>query len=334
MKKKIFFWKPSTNVGYRAVVTDINRNVAATLKVCGPAILTHENMIEQVTTILGAMISRSHPCQLDMGDDEDVEEEGESAEYDWLVIDTAFDVLIGLATALGEQFGELWRIFEKPVMKYASSPEASERLTAVGTIAECTRGMGNSVTPYTSSLLKLLLHRLSDEDSETKSNAAYAVGLLALNSTDAAAYLPSYNKILQKLEPMLQLTPEQSQSPATRILDNAAGCVCRMIMAHPDKVPLGEVLPVLLSSLPLKEDYEENKPIYDCLVGLCKLHLLSVSGSLLLTNSTDQQGEPTVAKLLPQLVKIFEQVLSPPEEQLDTETRAKVSEMLNHVRNA
>lgn len=267
-------------MGFSAVVTDINRNVAATLRVCGPAILTHENMIEQVTTILGAMISRGHPCQLDIGDEEEIEDQGESAEYDWLVVDTAFDVLIGLATALGEQFGELWKIFEKPVMKYASSQEASERLTAVGTIAECARGMGSSVTPYTSKILKLLIHRLSDEDSETKSNAAYAVGLLLLNSTDPAAYLPSYNTILQKLEPMLH-TSEKPQTPATRILDNAAGCVCRMIMAHPDKVPLNDVLPVLLSSLPLKEDYEENKPIYDCLVGLCKSSTLNFEFVLL-----------------------------------------------------
>lgn len=257
-------------------MTDINRNVAATLKVCGPAILTHENMVQQIITILGAIIGRSHPCQTDMGDEEYLEEQ-ESAEYDWLVIDTAFDVLIGLANALGSQFGEVWKVFEKSIMKFASSQEAGERLTAVGTIAECIRGMGNAITPYTSSTLKLLLHRLSDEDSETKSNTAYALGLLYLHSSDSATYLPSYNTVLQKLEPMLHVSQDQSKTQVTRILDNAAGCVCRMIMAHPDKVPLGEVLPILLSSLPLKEDYEENKPIYDCLVGLCKFSSLPAS---------------------------------------------------------
>lgn len=232
-------------------------------------------MIEQLTTILGALISRTHPCQTDMGDEDDMAE-GESAEYDWLVIDTAFDVLSGLSTALGPEFGELWKIFEKPIMKYASSPEASERLTAVGTIAECIRGMGSAITPFTTSTLKLLLHRLSDEDAETKSNTAYALGLLFLNSTDSAVYLPSYNSVLAKLEPMLQ-HQSSSSGPATRILDNAAGCVCRMIMAHHDKVPHDQVLPVLVSILPLKEDFEENKPIYDCIVGLCKFTQILVS---------------------------------------------------------
>jgi len=102
----------------RAVVTEINRNVAATLKLCGPAILTQENFVERATTILASIITRSHPCQQDLGDDDDHEdlEDEESSEYDWLVIDTALDVAIGLATALGSQFSELWKIFQKPVM--------------------------------------------------------------------------------------------------------------------------------------------------------------------------------------------------------------------------
>jgi hypothetical protein len=259
-----------TRWNVRAVVTDINRNIAATLKLCGPAILTQANFLERTTSVLAAIITKTHPCQQDMGDDDDHEgmEEEESSEYDWLVIDTALDVVIGLSKALGEQFGEVWKIYVKPVMKFASSPTTYERSTAVGVIAECTRNMGSGVTPFTSQLLKLLLHRLSDEDPETKSNAAYATGLLLYSSTDSAAYLPSYNTILGKLEPLLQ-------TRRARTLDNACGCVCRMIMAHQDKVPVDDILPVLVDLLPLKEDYEENEPIFECITGLCKSLLSS-----------------------------------------------------------
>jgi hypothetical protein len=98
-----------------------------------------------------AVIRKQHPCQQDIGDDDDeFEDIQESSEYDWLVIDTAFDVVVGLAKALGPSFGELWKIFEKPIMKYASSNEGIERSTSVGAIAECTEGMGAAVTPYTS----------------------------------------------------------------------------------------------------------------------------------------------------------------------------------------
>ncbi len=52
--------------------------------------------------------------------------------------------------------------------------------------------------------------------------------------------------------------------------DNAAGCVSRMILKHKDAVPVAEVLPVLVGLLPLKKDYEENEPIYQCIGMLCK----------------------------------------------------------------
>jgi importin-4 len=43
-----------------------------------------------------------------------------------------------------------------------------------------------------------------------------------------------------------------------------------MISKHPDKVPLQEVLPKLVELLPLKDDFEENMPVYDVIVKLCK----------------------------------------------------------------
>jgi hypothetical protein len=200
---------------------------------------------------------------MDLGDEEeDQEMVGESSEYDWLVIDTALDVVVGLSAALGTQFGEIWKMFEKPIIKMASSPDAGERSTATGAIGECiAAGMAEGVTPYTEKLLKVLLHRLSDEDPDTKSNAAYGMGLLITHSTNSAAYLPSYHQILSKIEPLL--TIEEST-------DNAAGCVSRMIIAHPERVPISEVMPALAKLLPLKKDFLENKPIYECIVGLCK----------------------------------------------------------------
>jgi hypothetical protein len=196
-----------------------------------------------------------------LGDDDDHEdlEEEESSEYDWLVIDTALDVVIGLSAALGGQFSELWKIYQKPIMKFASSQTNFERSTAIGVVAECTANMGNAVTPFTDTLLKLLLHRLSDEDPETKSNAAYAIGLLVFHSGDSSTYLPSFNTILTKLEPLLHTHHAQT-------LDNACGCVSRMIMAHQDKVPVDDIMPIIIEQLPLKEVRiigERNFPVLD-----------------------------------------------------------------------
>ncbi|KAI8625897.1 importin beta-4 [Xylariaceae sp. FL1651] len=288
----------------RDVVTEINRSVASTLKATGPAILGQKAMMEQIITVLGTITTRSHPCQQDLGDEDDNQDDVQgSSEWDWLIIDTALDVLIGLACALGPQFAEIWKVFEKPVLKFISSNENIERSTAVGVVAECVAYMGSAVTPYTSTLLPPLLHRLSDEDQETKSNAAYALGQLVYHSEDEKTYLPSYSQILRKLEPLLQIQ-------AARLQDNAAGCLCRMILSNPDHVPIPEVLPALVDLLPLKEDYEENKPVYQC---LHKLYVMS---------------NPTVQELTPRLLPVFQQVLGPPEDQLEDETRQVVQEMV------
>ena len=267
-------------------------------------------MMTEVVSVLSSLITRSHPCQQDLGDeDEDQEVEGTS-EYDWLVIDTALDVVIGLAVALGPDFAELWKIFERPIVKFAGSEtENIERSTGVGVIAECAANMEAAVSPYTKKLLTLLLKRLSDPDQETRSNAAYATGQLILNSTDSNTYLPHYETILQKLEPMLQIDE-------ARLKDNAAGCLCRMIMAHPDRVPLSQVLPALVDLLPLKEDFEENSAVYEC---ISKLY---------------ESGEPTIQQLTPKLVPVLESVLGPPADQLDDESREIVRRTVAFLYNA
>ena len=52
-----------------------------------------------MTSTMAAIITKAHPCQQDMGDDDDHEDldDEESSEYDWLVIDTALDVIIGVS---------------------------------------------------------------------------------------------------------------------------------------------------------------------------------------------------------------------------------------------
>jgi hypothetical protein len=281
--------------------------VAATLKLCGPSILTQNKFAEQSLSILASILTKSHPCQQDIGDEAlQFAEDEESSEYDWLVIDTALDVVIGLSAALGKQFAEAWKIFQQPVMKFASSQTNYERSTAIGVIAECTANMGDGVSEFTATLLKLLLHRLSDEDDETKSNAAYAIGLLVYHSTDSGTYLPAFKDILRKLEPLLH-------TQVARTLDNASGCVCRMIMAHQDQVPVDDILPVLVDLLPLKEDYEENKPIYECITGLY------------------EHQNATIMRLTPQLIPIFASVLGEPAEQLEPQTRNRIVAVVKFV---
>lgn len=282
----------------RSVVTDINRNVAATLKACGPAVLGNDKtLLNEIITITNLIITRSHPCQQDLGDEEEEQDvDAGSSEYDWLVIDTALDVVVGLAAALGAGFSEHWKIFEKPVLKLASSTEDLHRSTAVGTIAEITKYIGEGVTPFTESLGQALVRRLTDPDALAKSNAAYAIGLVVLNSADTGKTFPLYPLLWEKLEPLLTVNE-------MRMTDNVAGAVSRMITKNPDNGFVAQALPAIVNVLPLQEDYEENAPIYQCIFNLY------------------QQSNSTVEQLTPQLIGIFEKVLGPPEDQLEPETR-------------
>lgn len=232
------------------------------------------------------IITKAHDCQND-SDDEDEEDEGEedeedeneedeeeeqgpsslvgTSESDWVIVDTALDVVIGIANALGETFGQLWPIFEEPILALASSKERFERSTSIGTIAECIKAMGISVTPFTNRLLKLLLESMgdNDNDSEVKSNAAYGIGLLQQGSRKDKEILKAFPTILSRLEPLLEMDEARAK-------DNAAGCVSRMIMRHPSHIPIQHVLPALLEILPLKSDFDENVPVYDMIIKLCR----------------------------------------------------------------
>ncbi|EGX94625.1 karyopherin Kap123 [Cordyceps militaris CM01] len=282
----------------RSVITDINRNVAAALKACGPAVLaSNSEMLQEMVSVITLIITRSHPCQQDLGDEEgDQDIDAGSSEYDWLVVDTALDVVVGLATALGPSFAELWKIFEKPIFKLASSTEDLHRSTAVGTIAEVLKHAGEAMTPFTASLGQTLGRRLTDPDALAKSNAAYAIGLLIYTSADTSKTFPLYPQIWEKLEPLIAVSE-------MRLTDNVAGALCRMMMKNPDAGFVSEALPAVVNILPLVEDYEENEPIYKCIYNLY------------------EQANPTVERLTPQLLAIFEKVLSPPEEQLEPSSR-------------
>ncbi|ETN39345.1 uncharacterized protein HMPREF1541_05568 [Cyphellophora europaea CBS 101466] len=290
-------------------VSETSRMLSENLKMTGPNLLSYPNVLDKVVKTTVDLITKKHICQQGM-DDEDLDDEGlETTELDWLVVDNAMDVISGLAAALGPSFLELWKIFEKQVFRYASGGENLGRASACGVLAEVITSMKDGVTPLTNSLLPLLLRRLSDEDAQTKSNAAYAVGRLVEMSNDDAAIVKAYPTILQKLENMLGISER-------RCIDNASGCVARLIIKHKDNVPVSEVLPALVNSgaLPLKQDYQENEPVWKMIVGLYR------------------QQDPTVQSLTPKLAPIMMSVLEG-DEQLTEEVKKEVQALVDHLRS-
>ncbi|KIX93385.1 uncharacterized protein Z520_10804 [Fonsecaea multimorphosa CBS 102226] len=293
-----------------ATVTEISRALSENLKMTGPSLLSYPDVLTKIVQTVTDLITKKHACQIDMAEEALDDDDLESTELEWLVVDSAMDVISGLAAALGPSFGELWKIFEKQVLRYASGGEALGRASACGVLAEIITGMEGAVTPFTSQMLNVLLKRLGDEDPQTKSNAAYAVGRLVEKSEDDGNIVKAYPQILSKLEGILHITEGRCQ-------DNAAGCVSRLILKHKDKVPIQQVLPALVDSgiLPLKEDYQENEPVWTMIVRLYR----------------DQ--DPTIQQLTPKLAPMMMSVLGEPEEQLSDEVREQVQALVEHLKS-
>jgi importin-4 len=291
-------------------VIEISRALSENLKMTGPSLLSYPDVLTKIVQTVTDLITKKHTCQIDMAEEALDDDDVESTENEWLVVDSAMDVISGLAAALGPSFGELWKIFEKQVLRYASGGESLGRASACGVLAEIITGMEGAVTPYTSQMMNVLLKRMSDEDPQTKSNAAYAVGRLVEKSRDNGTLIKAYPQILQRLESILHITECRCQ-------DNAAGCLSRLIIKHKDKVPIQQVLPALVDSgiLPLKEDYQENEPLWTMIVQLYR----------------DQDA--TVQQLTPKLAPIMMSVLGEPEEQLTDEVREQVQALVEHLKS-
>ena len=80
-----------------------------------------------------------------------------------------------------------------------------------------------------------------------------------------------YIQILQLLYPFFSCSNSK-----TNITDNACGCVARMILKAPDSVPLEHVLPPFFANLPLKSDFEENEPVFQCIFYLLQIEHAAV----------------------------------------------------------
>ncbi|ODQ66396.1 ARM repeat-containing protein [Nadsonia fulvescens var. elongata DSM 6958] len=288
----------------RSVVNVICDNLTESLKLAGPVVLGDKEDLERICEQLLLIVKKAHPCQVSEEDDDDEEEapedfdQRESAEYDEVLVDSAFDSLSIIALTLESQFEPILQVLSPVLFKYFGSSSANERATAIGAMAEIVNGMKSSITPFTSQIMKAMLHSLGDSSADVRSNAAYGIGLLCYYSASDAEIIAEYMTILQNIQKLLKKVDKKSkrvqssdqENNTARCLANACGCVARMSIKHPSQIPLGDVLPVLVERLPLTDGLEENTPIFELFVGLFK------------------SNQPTIIELRAPIVEIFEKV--------------------------
>ncbi|XP_076920880.1 uncharacterized protein LOC143582105 [Bidens hawaiensis] len=249
--------------GYAAVEPYMPRLVESTL-----VLLKQESVCQQIES------------------DSDIDDDDSA--HDEVLMDAVSDLLPAFAKAMGSHFAPIFATLFEPLMKFAKgSRPAQDRTMVVACLAEVAQDMGAPIAAYVDAIMPLVLKELASSSETNRRNAAFCVGELCKNG--GASSLKYFGDVLRGLYPLFG-----ESEPDDAVKDNAAGAVARMIMAHPESVPLNQVLPVFVKGLPLKEDHEESMPVYSC---VCNLVLSS---------------NPQIAPLVPDLVNVFAQVAASP----------------------
>lgn len=289
-------WKDEDD---KMVVVQICQELIQSLKLMGPSIIAEH--VEEISRNVLDIFEKRSICQQSYDEDDFVDEE-EEAESESLLIGAAGDLVATICETVGEGYSSYFDVFMPLIAKYyKKSKTSSERSMAIGCLGECITGIKSAVTPHTERLLQLFIKACADEDQSVRSNAAYALGILVGNSQ--IDLTSQYPVILTALHPLF------SNQPVPNITDNATGAVARLIIARPDAVPLDQVLPVFTSVLPLKADFAENEPVFNCLFQLFR------------ANNTFIHSQ------IPNFLPVFHHVLSN-EDQLNDSTRVELVELL------
>ncbi|KAK9265423.1 hypothetical protein L1049_003548 [Liquidambar formosana] len=235
----------------------------------------------------------------------DSEMDEDDVEHDEVLMDAVFDLLPAFAKSMGSHFGPIFSKLFEPLMKFARAPRPpQDRTMVVACLAEVAQDMGAPISGYVDPVMPLVLKELVSSDATNRRNAAFCVGEFCKNGGDST--LKYYGDVLRGLYPLFG-----ESEPDDAVRDNAAGAVARMIMVHPEAIPLNQVLPVFLKVLPLKEDHEESMAVYSC---VCNLVLSS---------------NPQILSLVPELVNLFAQVAVSPVE--TSEVKVQVGRAFSHL---
>ncbi|XP_044490164.1 importin-4 [Mangifera indica] len=237
--------------------------------------------------------------------DNDSDIDDSDTEHDEVLMDAVSDLLPAFAKSMGPHFAPIFAKLFDPLMKFArSSRPPQDRTMVVACLAEVAQDMGAPIAGYVDRVMPLVLKELASSEATNRRNAAFCAGELCKNGGELS--LKYYGDILRGLYPLFG-----DSEPDDAVRDNAAGAVARMIIVHPQSVPLNQVLPVFLKVLPLKEDREESMAVYSCV------------SSLVL------QSNPQILSLVPELVNIFAHVVVSPDE--TSEVKVLVGRTFSHL---
>ena len=242
------------------LVSNLNGEFQELVKLVGPALIAQH--FDPLCANILTLLQKKAVCQMEFDEDE-AEDEDDLAEYDALLISTTIDLVGTLAQVCGPAFAGAFAQFWPLISKYyRPNKPVSDRSMTIGVMGEVCSGLKHEITKFTQPFMQLVMTALEDDDAEVRSNACYAIGNICMyTQMDLTTHYPA---ILQKLAPLF------SNQPMVNVMDNACGAACRMIIANAAHMPVEQVIPVVLQHMPLKKDFAENEPVWQCLEQLVK----------------------------------------------------------------
>ncbi|XP_058803486.1 importin-4-like [Phymastichus coffea] len=216
----------------------------------------HKDAVKNIIT--DVMLGRIQCQDQEYGEDDD---DGE-AEHDELLFEYAGQVLVNYGRSVPNDdfalcFKDVLPMFLKRLKRHHSE---SQRSYSIGTIAECLPLLGNQVPAFAHQFFPAFIKLANDSSAEVRSNAIFALGELAFFGKEHI--YSHYPQILQALSGLI------SHERSAQARDNIIGAIARLIITNHTIIPIEQVFPVFISHLPLKEDLEENKTVYKCVLVL------------------------------------------------------------------
>jgi hypothetical protein len=271
----------------------------------------YELCLPSVEEIIKQLLTRSAPCQ----EVRETFEEGD--EDDFSMFATVMELLSEMSRSLGEKFvpslSGLLAHFERYVQPGSQMDYMN---CAVATIAEILQELKHAFQPFCGAFLPLVIRLMEGKaDPHVKHNACYTAGLLVQYGGEPVRQY--YPHLINAVSPLFSVSVKKSPTVA----DNACGTISRLILANPDLVPLEQVLPVLIGSLPLRSDFEPAIPVYECIFELLKSNnavILTQVPQLVglfareIVHGDKNLGEPLRKQMLDclkQMIPVFGQVI-------------------------
>jgi len=264
--------------------------------------------------LLLRFLNEKAPSQIPEDDeDEDDEEDAENkeggeagpsreiADHDFVLQESVSDLIAILAQVMGAGFEPGFRqMFPVMARFMKEDKQAPTKGMAIGCFAEVTHWMTQTMPPnakpeqhvllpYLPQLIAYCKQALADPSPLVRRNGAYCTGCIA--RIPVPVVLAEYPALLQLLAQAYHAT-SAPVDPVSGIVngslrdeeflgarDNACSAIAKMITTAPQACgqPMSQLIPLVLTPLPLQVDFNEAKSVYPALMSLYRTHSAEVT---------------------------------------------------------